>query len=135
MCIGIESLPPEAKELGITKELLKTEAELKLRLAGIKVYSKKESLKGSTASQDLYVNINIIRLSLGGIIIYPFRIGISIDDDVYIERNSMRTTAEIWEYGTLGAITKKNALKHIRESMKRLLDVFLNDYLAVNPKK
>ena len=132
----IESLPPVTKELGITKELVKTEVELKLRLAGIRIDSREELLKvATTATTYLYVNLNTISYTVGGVNIYAFNISISLSDKVHIARNSMYTLAETWRDGILMISTKDNGLRKIREGLKRLLDTFLNDYLAVNPKK
>jgi len=133
--VVIENIKPEAIELGITRELLKTEVEPKLRLAGLIIHSREEYLKDSTTVQQLYVNLNILRIIFGDIIIYPFNIRIALSETVYIERDFTRSTAIRWNEASVGATTKENSLKLIREQLKILLDKFLNDYLAVNPKK
>lgn len=135
--VSIEQLHPDAKELGITRESLKTEVELKLRLAGIRIDNSREELLklATTATPYLYVNLNIKNSTVGGVNIYTYNISISLIDKVYIARNSMYILATTWSRGVLGISTKDNGLRHIREGLKKLLDRFLNDYLAVNPKK
>jgi len=127
----IESLRPVAKELGITRESLKTEVELKLRSAGIKIPRSEEK---DSPFGTLYVNVNIIRDKN----IYAFKIDIELHEIVYIKRINkrklIRTPVRIWDYGYVGLFHKDNS-SFIREELKRGLDRFLNDYLAVNPKK
>jgi len=129
--VSIENLPPVAKELGITKELLKTEVELKLRLAGIKIYSHEEYVKNLVGISSLYVNLNIVGNNEGA---YVFNIYIALRELAYIQRTNKPSLATIWEYGYAG-FTPKASNSFIREELKRGLDTFLNDYLAVNPKK
>jgi len=124
--VFIEDLPPDAKKLGITRESLKTEVELKLRLAGIKIPRRiKDSPFGI-----LSVSLNVI----GQNNIYIFNIDIEFKEIVYIKRINQRRPLTIWEYGYVG-LTPKASNSFIREELKRGLDKFLNDYLAVNPKK
>jgi len=85
----IEELTPAAKELGITKELLKTDVELKLRFAGIRVYNREEEMfKNPVKISSLYINLNVISGTAGGVNIYPYHIYIALKDEVYIKRIS-----------------------------------------------
>jgi len=126
----IEDLPPNAKEFGITKESLKTEVELKLRLAGIKIPGSEEK---DSSFGILYVTLYII----GEKKIYAFDIDISLQEIIYIKRINQRRLVTTWNLGYLGLFHKdhKDNSPFIREQLKRTLDTFLNDYLAVNPKK
>jgi len=133
--VSIERLRPDAKELGITKESLKTKVELKLRLAGIKVYSREEWLNSYGAISNLYVNLNTIGLErvMGA---YAFNISFSLQDMAYITRSSRPKVVITWSESRLGVYnTKKNGLEEINKGFKEVTDIFLNDYLAVNPKK
>jgi len=129
----IEDLNPVAKKLGITEELLKTEVELKLRLAGIRIYSEEEMLEYLYPA--LYVNLNTHKDTGSGIGFYAFSLEIAIKEAAYIKRNNRPDHVTTWNDGVLGFFTKENSLELIREVLKRVLDRFLNDYLAVNPKK
>jgi len=125
--VVIEDLPPVAKELGITEESLKTKVELKLRLAGIKIPRSEEK---DSPFVILYVKLNIVRDKN----IYAFNMDISLLEIVYIKRINQRRPASIWDYSHV-ILTQKDSSSFIREELKRGLDIFLNDYLAVNPKK
>lgn len=131
--VMIEDLPPVAKELGITKESLKTEVELKLRLAGIRVYSKEEALEN--LSPTLYVNFNTVENIIGGIKFYPFSISVEIVEPAQIRRNAYTTTVITWRKGAVGGSKEENLIMQMRKALKIVTDPFLNDYLAVNPKK
>jgi len=131
-----ESLPLVAKELGITERSLKTEVELKLRLAGIGVYSREEWLKNPLEISTLYINLNITSGTIRGMRHYPFHISINLRDVVYIQRSLSRTLLTTWSEGILGAYsTKEVELGRINKALKTITDIFLNYYLAVNPKK
>ncbi len=125
--VMIENLSPVAKELGITGESLNTEVELKLRLAGIKIPRSEEK---DSAFGILYVNLNIIREKS----IYVFNINVEFKEIVYIKRINQRRPLTTWDDSYVG-LTQKDSSSFIREKLKRILDTFLNDYLAVNPKK
>lgn len=131
----IEDLSPVAKELGITKESLNTEVELKLRLAGIKVYSSEEWLNSHGAISTLYVNLHTV--GFGGVRgAYAYNIEFLLQDVAYITRSSRTDLVITWRDSRLGVYnTKKDGLEAINKSFKVVTDIFLNDYLAVNPKK
>ncbi len=73
-----------------------------------------------------------VRRTLRGITFYPYYIELPV-----IKAESVYSLHKdtVWAVQDLSASTREDSLKHIRESMKRLSDTFLNDYLAVNPKK
>ena len=57
--VGVENLRPEAEQAGLHKDDLVTDAELRLRTAGIKVFTERES-DSAPGSPALYVNVNAI---------------------------------------------------------------------------
>jgi len=131
----IESLPPDAKELGITKESMKTKTELNLRLAGIRVYSREDWRKNPGAISTLYVNLNTVGFgTVKGA--YAYNISFSLRDVAYITRSSRPDLVTTWSGSRLGVYNNKlDGLEAINKSFKVVIDIFLNDYLAVNPKK
>jgi hypothetical protein len=56
--VVVEDLPDGAKLLGLTKESIQTDVELKLRLAGIRVVTQKEDLQ-LPGMPTLYVGVNL----------------------------------------------------------------------------
>jgi len=132
----IESLDPDAKELGITNESLKTKIELKLRLAGIRVHSKEEALKSLGIIPLLYVHLHITSVASSTTNIYAVYISIELQENATIKRNNQFGLASVWQQDALAVSnTKEGTLRERNEFLNMMIDTFLNDYLAVNPKK
>jgi len=120
---GITSLhvvieDPSSK-LGLTKEAIQTDVELKLRLAGMRLEP--------TTSEFLYVDLNIANNGRAA------NIAVALVQVVALARNpSIFLPAITWSTTTLA--TNPDA-PFIRDAIKDLVDMFLNAWLAVNPKK
>ena len=82
----------------------------------------------------LYVNANVIeyKTSDGRILGYVYNIGVHLYQGVILERNyKVLYEASTWNKSFVG-ITP--ILNDIRAHIKDRIDVFINDYLSVNPK-
>ncbi len=116
-----------AKTLGLTTGAIRTDVELKLRLAGMRVVTRVESFSLSGGPY-LYINVNVLPS--------PSRtasISVELHQNTLLERNGERAIGvTTWDRGTL--ISNPNA-QGIRNSIKDKVDEFLNDWLSVNPKK
>jgi hypothetical protein len=120
----IETIKPEIEQLGLTKRQIQTDVELRLRKAGIIV--------ADTGSATLYVNVNIGRVS--NMNVYVYCINIDLDQGVILARNkSIITVASTWSNGRTGAVGSVRFLE-IRSDVGEILDRFINDFLAANPK-
>ena len=116
----VEDLSPGATRLGLTREAIQTDVELKLRLAGIRI-----------ASTDLDGYLHIAA---------------SVTDDgtsaciqvemlqyvVLARKMSISILAPTWSEGT---VTKNYTAQQIRSVIKDNVDKFLNAWLSVNPKQ
>jgi hypothetical protein len=121
----VEDLPDGAKTLGLTKEMIQTDVELKVRLAGIRAVSSEERAKlpGSPA---LYVNIIVSDDSRAA------HIEVVLEQNVSLERNGQSVlAATTWSTGIL--VTNPTA-QGLRNFTKDHVDQFVNDWLSVNPK-
>jgi hypothetical protein len=121
----VEDLPDGARTLGLTREMIQTDVELKVRLAGILVVSDEERAKlpGSPA---LYVNIIVSDNSRAA------HVEISLEQSVSLERNGQSVVAATtWSTGVLETNPTAQGL---RNSTKDHVDQFVNDWLSVNPK-
>ena len=122
----VEDLPNSAKLLGLTQETIKTDVELKLRLAGIHVVAKEESekLRGSPV---VYVNLNLTDDARAA------NIDVEFQQNAVLDRNSMWTPrVTTW---SKGIVVLSPTSQRIRDYVRDLIDKFLNDWLSVNPKK
>lgn len=128
----IEVLDPDTEEDGLRKSQIQTDVELKLRLAGIKVLTEEERFK-ETGAPFLYVAINILRRDSG--LSYVFFTNVSFQQLVCLVRNkNIYVFAKTWDEGVLGHGGIGNIANFIRDSVKDKVDIFINDYLSVNPK-
>lgn len=127
----VEDFRPEEEKYGFNKQQYKTDVELRLRQYGVKVLSKKEQLQVS-GHPCLYINVNpLIDEKVGDAAV---SILVKLNEVVLLERNpSISTVATTWEKGMILLLGLKK-LDSVRDSVRNLVDMFINDYLAANPK-
>ncbi|MBE0536908.1 MAG: hypothetical protein IH624_14685 [Phycisphaerae bacterium] len=128
----VEYLDEDSKAVGLTEDQLKTDIELKLRLAGIKVNSS-EDRRFSDDSFTIYVNITSIRRDL----LLVYSASVQLRQDVYLARKPNRycERATTWQKSCIGTVGESKATTVIRDAVKDRTDMFVNDYLTANPKK
>jgi hypothetical protein len=121
----VEDLPDGAKTLGLTREMIQTDVELKVRLAGIRAVPGEER-PGLPGSPALYINIIVSDNSQAA------HIEVSLEQSVSLERNGQAVVAATtWSTGIL--VTNPTA-QGLRNYTKDHVDQFVNDWLSVNPK-
>jgi len=122
-------LDPIAKDYGITEDLIRTDVELKLRLAGIKVESVEQM--ASSLNPYLALSVNMIKSSCGS----AYMINIDFHQATTLARNPLMVSiASTWSYNHFGTLGKE-VQQQLREFYKIVLDKFLNAYLEANPKQ
>jgi hypothetical protein len=122
-------LDPIAKDYGITEDLIRTDVELKLRLAGIKVESVEQM--ASSLNPYLALSVNMMKSSCGS----AYMINIDFKQATTLARNPlMASIASTWSYSYFGTLGKE-VQQPLREFYKIVLDKFLNAYLEANPKQ
>jgi len=124
----VESLSNGAKGLGLSKDIIQTDAELKLRLAGIRVVTQKESRTFKIpGSPHIYINVTSTDSAMAA------SIHVELGQNVQLERNGeFAPGVTTWSTGYL--FLNPNA-QAIRDKIKDKVDEFLNAWLSVNPKK
>jgi hypothetical protein len=122
----VEDVSSGATELGLTKEILQTDVELKLRLAGISVVTKEAGIKLPGAPY-LWVQVTVTEAA------HAANIAVAVRQDVRLERNDgLAFGASTWDVNlTVASPTAQG----IRDYNKDIIDKFLNAWLSVNPKK
>lgn len=121
----IEALPDGAKALGLTEDMLQTDVELKLRLAGLRVLPMKQA-EAVPGSPHIYVAVNLTDDSVAA------SIDVAIHENATLERNGHFAIAvDTW---TKGITVEHPTADGLRERVKDLIDAFLDDWLAANPK-
>lgn len=128
----VEEIKPEAQKYGLTKQALQTDVELQLRRYDIKVLSEDEMLR-TRGMPELYVNLNCVTNELFT----------AINIDVKLQEVALLTTrypvmacldAITWEKCSV-AIVGLLKIETLREEVHNLVNEFINDYLAANPKE
>jgi len=133
MYVVVEDFDLDAKEAGLTEEKIRADVELKLRLAGIKVLSVEEGL-ATKSKAFLYVDVTTVKEKLHQE--YAGSVEVSLRERVYLARDPETITlAATWDKIGIGLGSSDIAKRKIRESIKDLVDEFINDYLAANPKE
>jgi hypothetical protein len=127
----IESLTPQANQKGLTEQQLQTDVELKLRQNGIKVLTREESFS-APGSPYLYLNVNVV---ISDRVLSPYNISLQLKQNVILSRDNICCKGITWEKGGTGIAGEAALVESVRGLVKDVVDMFINDYLAVNPKK
>lgn len=106
---------------------MQTDVELRLRKAGIRVLTEKESTV-TRGYPWLFVNV----LALDGPLLV-FSVRVEVMENATLARGNNASVIS-WSTHGAGSIGRGN-IREIRESVSDLVDKFINDYLAANPKK
>ncbi len=122
--VVIEDLRPDIEVEGLTRTMLQTAVELRLRRNGVPL--------ADSVSLFLYVRVNAGRRQGSGMFAYSTDVQLNTPVEI-IATGRTANTATIWshsEVGTVGA----DKVRQIRDSLLDYVDRFSNDYLAVNPR-
>ena len=132
--VAVEPLSPEIERQGLAAATLKTDTELRLRLAGIRVLSRKEWTK-TKGGPVCYVEVNIVKDVVFGDILgfalYAYEISVEFNQDVFLVRDTTnRVLSPTWSRSYLGVT---NSLERIRGKVKEVVERFVEAYVEVNP--
>ena len=129
--VTVEHLNEYLKAIGLTEDQLKTDVELKLRLAGVKVSTIKEWLTSKDNAR-LYVNI----ATIGNEYTTSWGVRLHLYQTVSLERPPHeKISASTWISASIGRCGKSELKESAIDSLKTLTDRFLNDYFTANPKQ
>lgn len=129
--VGVAELSPKIRNLEITDEVIKTDVEVRLRKAGIRVFTSQD--------KDIYEKYEksgrpILQVSMyrvGDERGFSDRIEVQLYQDVILARDKTNIRACTWSYGYAGG---NQTARSLRDALGDAIDHFINDYLAVNPK-
>lgn len=129
----VEELTGEAKQQGLDDSQLQTDAELRLRKAGIRVATRSEMIQSDDVGI-LYINVGAIALKSGLCVVHE---SVDLEQSVRLVRdNSILVNAAIIYRvkGSFGTVACPKLRDDVRGSLDDQIDIFINDYLAMNPK-
>ena len=119
------------------RDQIRTDVELKLRLIGLTVISEKtreDKLENGQwqAEGRPTIAVEVVAHTYSESDPFIFCATVSLIQQAYLSRNpNVRMLATTWSKVGVGVAGFELIRKHIKEN---LMDVFLNDYLSVNPK-
>ncbi len=126
--VRVEFFHEDAQRAGFNEQTFQTDVELKLRLAGIKVQTQKEWF-ATPGTPYLYLNVISFHEQRGENA--AFNISLELKEQVSLVRNpATRVFATTWSDGKLGY----GDLQYARDSVKDVVDQFINAWLSVNPQ-
>lgn len=117
----VEELPPEVEAAGLTRDGIEAAVEERLR-------ERRVPIGGSRLAGDLYVRIGTHRGSTG---LYAYFARVSLQQLVIIEGNRQRAFVDTWDLESLGMVGEGN-LPQVEQVVLQIVDVFIEDYFAVN---
>jgi hypothetical protein len=116
---------------GITEAMLKKDVELKLRVARIKVYEDpNDPVWGRAGRPEIHVNV------IGGELdpVAAYGIEVLLLQDAILKRGNQPVRATTWRSTDVAYGSVVDAHTEIRKNLGDIVDTFINDYLAVNPR-
>lgn len=135
--VFIDDLNKHATSMGLTKDQLKTDAELKLRQAGIKISSNEEWFSSKDMSY-LYINVapNGDDSRSGTV----YNVSVQHRQRVKMLRSPFAEFLAItwkisWQGNCPSSCSKSKFQQEARQSVMDKVNVFIEDYLTANPKK
>ncbi|MFH1902862.1 MAG: hypothetical protein ABIK20_02245 [Candidatus Omnitrophota bacterium] len=138
VAVFVENIDPEAIKDGLNKEQIKTDVELRLREAGIKVVPVEKCLNLPT-SPYLYVIVNTVKFVSG--LEYVYGTSVQLKQVVVLKRKkpAKLPTAYLWattweKSDGVGITWVEDLVGNVREHINDKVDAFISDYLAENPK-
>ena len=129
--VFVEDKNPPTATYGLTKQSLKADVELRLQQNGIKVLSKEERFK-TRGMPYLYISVYMIVRGQMPVAVY---ITVKLKQNTMLETNhDLCLGATTWEEERF-MFVRQDKLKDIGEYVRDFVDLFINDYLAANPKE
>ena len=124
----VENLQDGGEAIGVSAASIEGDVERQLRLAGIRILTKRERLD-SDRKPYLYINCNILYFESIGLVTF------SIDVEAH-QIAELRTGEDAqvltWAKSYLGSQHKDRAGKKLREVVESFVDEFVADFLDVN---
>jgi hypothetical protein len=127
--VVVEKLDEESTKYGVTEQTLRTQTELELRRTGITVGDRAES---ALDSPTLYVRLTA--MAAAGLHVYHIELFVEQNATLRRDPNITAYGAITWDKTNLGIVGSTEYSNNVHKNLGTLLEMFLNDYLSVNPK-
>jgi hypothetical protein len=128
VAVLVEDMDSDEGRAGLNQEVIRTDAELKLRLAGITV------LPIAGLAPYLYISVNAI----GGPTAWCYATKVELVQTVKLSRDMGISIPGVTTWSApdaVGLTPPSQLVERVRSVIKDMVDRFINAYLSVNPKK
>ena len=130
IAVVIQELDPDAVREDFTVDLIRTDIEVELRKAGIRVVDRAQ-LDESSGRPYLFLVINTLKGTLNT---YTYSMELRFHQNASLTRNpDVTLSVSTWNRSVIGS-ERGNRLPQLREKIKEMLMPFINEYLAANPR-
>ncbi len=119
--VFVDDLARDAETAGLTRDGIEAAVEARLR-------ERRVPLGRSQLAGDLYVRVATHRGATG---LYAYLARVSLQQLVTIEGNQERAFVDTWDLDSLGTVGEAN-LPQVQRVVLQIVDVFIEDYFAVN---
>ncbi len=123
----VENMPPEVEKAGLTAELIQSDAEGRLKGAGLTILTKKEFI-GQPGAPRIYIQVNSAKYKgkyLWSADKVAFSIRLELGQLVKLSRDpNIEVHATTWRTSMVGYADEKK-LKTVREDVGRMVDRFI----------
>jgi len=126
MEVVVAPVSAEGEKTGVSRDRLRTLAEMKLRLARITVVPESN---GRVRLPFLLVNVTVLFDEEHGLSSYAINISLRRSTT----QNGVAAQLLLWETGYVGVAGSSRMPNAVTDQLSMLLDNFVNDYLAQNP--
>lgn len=128
--VVVQDIDPEAVREDFNVSVLKNDVELELRKAGIRIVDRSE-LTDASGRPYLFVVIHLVKGTLNT---YSYHAELRFHQNASLTRNpDVILSVPTWSRSVTG-MERANRMMSVRDKVKEMLMVYINDYLAANPK-
>lgn len=132
IAVVVEQFKDEAVRDGLSREDIRTFVELRLRQNGIAVVPDEPARLG-----DAWLYINVTAQKRKDMDLYAVNVALSLNQNAVLLRDPAIIVAGVrtWQRSSVYSGGSASLSETTRRDLGHLLEEFLNDYLAANPKR
>ena len=128
--VFVEDLGDDVEHAGLTRQQIRTDVELRLRKAGIRILTEAERVGMPGAP---WLSVNVIVYLHPDTRLAAFRIDVSLQQLAFLATDGSRALVSTWSVGETGIVGRRR-LFDLRNDVKDQVDAFVNAYLRVHPR-
>lgn len=130
--VQVAPMNADAERDGLTPSDLQTEVESRLRESGIRVLTQTELFSAVAGTPFLHLDVTTLRLNG----VYAYSLRLELWQAVRLTRDAaIQSLAVTWSTSGVIGTVRATHLGEVREAVRSMVDEFISDYLAANPKR